>query len=114
MITGVHALIHTEDAEGVRAFFRDVLGFDHVDAHDGWPIVALPPAELGVHPAAANGGHEPWLMCDDLPLSIAELREKGVQFTREPYETSFGLVTELRLPGNGTLNPHEPRHLTAI
>jgi hypothetical protein len=50
MITGVHALIYNKDADAVRAFFRDVLGFSSVDAGEGWLIFALPPAELGVHP----------------------------------------------------------------
>ena len=32
MITGMHAIIHSRDAEADRAFFRDVLGFPYVDA----------------------------------------------------------------------------------
>lgn len=118
MITGVHGLIYTDDAEGVRAFFRDVLEFDHVDAGDGWLIFALPPAELGIHPAgeggAPSGGHELWLMCDDIQATTTALREKGVEFTREPYETSFGTAAELRIPGDGRLNIYQPRHATAI
>jgi catechol 2,3-dioxygenase-like lactoylglutathione lyase family enzyme len=50
MITGSHAIIYAEDAEKARAFFRDVLGCPFVDAHDGWLIFKLPPAELGIHP----------------------------------------------------------------
>ena len=46
MITGVHALVFSKDAEAVRAFFRDVLGLASVDAGGGWLIFALPPAEL--------------------------------------------------------------------
>ncbi len=66
MISGVHAMIFSRDAEGVRAFFRDVLGLPSVDAGGGWLIFALPPAELGVHPAEGDGHHELYLMCDDL------------------------------------------------
>ena len=51
MINGVHALIYAKDAEKVRSFFRDVLGFQSVDAGEGWLIFQLPPAEVGVHPA---------------------------------------------------------------
>ena len=58
MITGVHALIFTQKAEAVRTFFRDTLGFPFADAGGGWLIFALPPAELGVHPADADGHHE--------------------------------------------------------
>ncbi|CAN5490640.1 hypothetical protein BH23ACT3_BH23ACT3_07660 [soil metagenome] len=50
-ITGVHALLYTSEPGAVRAIFRDVLGWDHVDDGDGWLIFALPPAELGVHPS---------------------------------------------------------------
>ena len=50
-ITGVHALLYTSEPEVLRATLRDVFGWEHVDAHDGWLIFALPPAELGVHPA---------------------------------------------------------------
>jgi hypothetical protein len=43
MITGADAIIFSPDAEGVRAFLRDVLGFRSVDAGGGWLIFALPP-----------------------------------------------------------------------
>ena len=55
MITGSHAIIYAEDADKARAFFRDVLGFPYVDAHGGWLIFKLPPAELGIHPAGDAG-----------------------------------------------------------
>ena len=42
MINGVHALIYTKDADGLRAFFRDVLKLPSVDAGHGWLIFALP------------------------------------------------------------------------
>ncbi len=56
MITGTHAIIYAEDAEKARAFFRDVLDLPYVDAHGGWLIFKLPPAELGIHPAAPDTG----------------------------------------------------------
>jgi hypothetical protein len=46
VITGVHAIIFTGDAEADREFFRDVLDLPSVDAGGGWLIFALPPAEL--------------------------------------------------------------------
>ena len=66
MISGVHAIIYSKDAERVRAFFRDVLEFRSVDAGHGWLIFALPPAELGIHPTEGDGHHELYLMCDDV------------------------------------------------
>ncbi len=36
MINGAHAIIYSSDAEKVRAFMRDVLGWKSVDAGRGW------------------------------------------------------------------------------
>src|SRR5947207_3223253 len=51
MIQGVHALIYSTRAAEVRDFLRDVVGLGTVDPGPDWPIFALPPAELGVHPS---------------------------------------------------------------
>src|SRR5262245_46050970 len=78
MITGMHAVVYTRNAEADRAFFRDVLGFSSVDAGGGWLIFAAPPSELAFHPAESNGKHELHLMCDDLRAEIARLEENGI------------------------------------
>ena len=82
MIAATHVLIYAEDAEATRAFLRDVFGFEHVDAGDGWLIFALPPTELGVHPAEpqTSGRHELFFMCDDVERTVEELTAKGVEF----------------------------------
>ena len=59
MITGIHALLYSKDADATRALFRDVLGFSAVDAGHGWLIFALPPAELGIHPEEEDGERLP-------------------------------------------------------
>ena len=110
MLTGVHAIIFTRDAEADRAFFGDVLGLPSVDAGGGWLIFALPPAELAAHPTAGDARHELYLMFDDLRATVAELRGKGVEFTREISDEGFGLMTALRLPGGSELALYEPRH----
>jgi hypothetical protein len=43
MITGMHAVVYTRNAEADRAFFRDVLGFSSVDAGGGWLILPRRP-----------------------------------------------------------------------
>ena len=113
MITGVHALIYAEDAEKVRAFFRDVLNFPSVDAGHGWLIFALPPAELGIHPAEDQGYHELYLMCDDVEQTIRQLQAKGVECA-PVQEAGFGRVTSLRIPGGGKLGLYQPKHPVAI
>jgi predicted enzyme related to lactoylglutathione lyase len=110
MITGVHALIYTKDADDVRAFFRDVLGFPSVDSGEGWLLFALPPAELGVHPTEEGGHHEMYLMCDDVHATVDELKNKGVEFAQPISDQGWGLVTSIRLPGGGELGLYQPRH----
>jgi catechol 2,3-dioxygenase-like lactoylglutathione lyase family enzyme len=118
MITGAHTIIYTKDADKLRAFFRDVLGFRSVDAGHGWLIFESPPAELAVHPAEDEAGpqneHELFLMCDDLGKTVAELKKKGVELARPISETRYGLMTAIKLPGGGELGIYEPRHPTAI
>ena len=50
-ITGAHVLLYSSAAEELRAVLRDVFNWKFVDAGGGWLIFALPPSELGVHPA---------------------------------------------------------------
>ncbi len=110
MITGVHAIVFGRDADGLRAFFGDTLGFPSVDAGGGWLIFALPPAELAAHPAEEDGRHELYLMCDDIEATVEELERKGVELTRPVTDEGFGLVTAVRLPGGGEMGLYEPRH----
>lgn len=74
-MSGVHAIVYSQDAERARAFFRDTLGLTFVDAGDGWLIFALPNAELAAHPSDAEPRHELYLMCDDIHEAVAELRQ---------------------------------------
>src|SRR4029079_1199432 len=64
-VTGLHALIYTPAVEDLRTLLTDAFGFSHVDAGERWLIYALPPAELGVHPASAPHCALSF-MCDDL------------------------------------------------
>jgi catechol 2,3-dioxygenase-like lactoylglutathione lyase family enzyme len=112
VITGMHAVIYTRNAEADRAFFRDVLGFYAVDAGGGWLIFAAPPSEVACHPAESNGRHEVYLMCDDIEMEIARFAEKGVACASVTDE-GWGLLSAVRLPGGGDLGLYEPRHQLA-
>jgi catechol 2,3-dioxygenase-like lactoylglutathione lyase family enzyme len=114
VVTGAHAIIFTRDPEGVRAFFRDVLGFVSVDAGGGWLIFELPPAELAVHPAEDSGRHELYLMCDDLETTVADLKRKGVEFTRPVSDEGWGRLTAFAIPGGSELALYEPRHPSPV
>jgi catechol 2,3-dioxygenase-like lactoylglutathione lyase family enzyme len=112
-ITGAHALLYTSEPEQLRAVLRDVFGWKHVDAGDGWLIFALPPAEVGVHPGEALSHHVS-LMCDDIEATVAELRAKGIEFRGEPENQRFGIVTMMVLPGGVEMQLYQPLHPTAI
>jgi catechol 2,3-dioxygenase-like lactoylglutathione lyase family enzyme len=110
VITGMHAIVFSPDAEKTRAFFADVLGLSSVDAGGGWPIFALPPAELAVHPAEGGGRHQLYLMCDDIHATLAELQGKGAEVAREVSDEGWGLLASVRLPDGSEFPIYEPRH----
>jgi catechol 2,3-dioxygenase-like lactoylglutathione lyase family enzyme len=124
MITGAHILLNSENAEADRAFFRDVLGFQSVDAGHGWLIFAVPPTEAAIHPTENAGSHETdagqsllgavvYLMCDDLDAEIKRLSAKKVKCS--PVKTErWGITTAIRLPSGGGLGLYQPKHPTAI
>src|SRR5262245_13143397 len=76
MITGVHTMFYTSQAEQLRAFLRDTLGFPYTDVHDGWLIFDMPEAEMGVHPADEShphsraGTHDISFYCDDVHKTV--------------------------------------------
>ena len=118
-IIGAHVLLYTGEPEAVRAIFRDVFGWKHVDAGDGWLIFALPPAELGVHPGDgptfdAGIRHQLSLMCDDISSTVAELRYRGIEVRGDPVDEGYGITTTVVLPGGLEVMLYEPRHPTAI
>ena len=110
MITGVHAVVFSPDAEKVRQFFADVLGLAFVDAGGGWPIFALPPAEMAVHPAEAEGRHQLFLMCEDIRATLDELQAKGAEVSQEVSDQGWGMLAAIRLPDGTELGIYEPRH----
>jgi len=109
MITGAHAILYSSNADADRRFLRDVVGLPNVDVGGGWLIFGLPPSEVAVHPAEKNGGHELFLMCDDVEGFMAEMREHGLDCT-PIQEQRWGRLTHVTLPGGGRLGIYEPRH----
>ena len=123
MITGAHFLLYSKDADADRRFLRDMLGLEGVDAGGGWLILALPPAEIAVHPAHSNFvqrhadhallGAVLYLMCDDLTGTMKGLNTKGVA-TTEVERADWGIKTTMRLPSGGELGLYQPTHPTAL
>jgi catechol 2,3-dioxygenase-like lactoylglutathione lyase family enzyme len=123
VIHGAHILLYSTDPEADRNFFRDVLGFPHVDAGGGWLIFALPPAEVAVHPdePGEHGGHAGhrmlgahlYLMCDDLKATMRALKAKNAACAEISTER-WGIRTTVKLPSGGEVGLYQPTHQTAI
>jgi len=118
-IIGAHMLLYSPEADALRATLRDAFGFKHVDAGGGWLIFALPPSEIGVHPAEgptyeSGVRHQVALMCDDIHATVAELRAKGIPIDGDPVDEGYGITVEMTLPGGVKMQLYEPRHAMAI
>jgi hypothetical protein len=109
MIVGAHSIIYSTSPEADRAFLRDVLKLPNVDVGDGWLIFGLPPAEVAVHPSSSNDLHEFYLMCDDVEAFITEMKQRGIA-CGPVQNQGWGLLTQVALPGGGSLGVYQPRH----
>jgi catechol 2,3-dioxygenase-like lactoylglutathione lyase family enzyme len=118
MLIAAHLIAFADDAGAARRFFSDVLGLPSVDAGGGWPIFAMPPTELAVHPGGGwgerEGAHRLFLVCDDIESTVAELTEKGVEFTDDITREDWGLVTMLKVPGHGEIGLYQPTHASPL
>ncbi len=109
LIVGAHTIIYSKKPEADRLFFRDVLGFPHVDVGEGWLIFALPPAELAIHPTSGAGKHELYLMCKDIREFVASMKDKGVACS--PIQNlGWGKRTQIKLPGGSKLGVYQALH----
>lgn len=117
MIRGVHTMFYSSRAKQLRAFLRDKLGFrSFTDVGGGWLIFDLPEADMGVHPADASsagsrtGTHAISFYCDDIEKTVAQLKKKGVRFTRPVEDHGYGFVTFFQVPGGFTLQLYQPKY----
>jgi hypothetical protein len=115
MIRGVHTMFYSSRPEELRAFIRDKLRFPFTDVGEGWLIFDLPEADMGCHPAEEQDGTRSGtphisFYCDDIQQTIAELKERGVEFTEDVTDAGFGLVTHFRLPGDFAVMLYQPRY----
>lgn len=115
MIRGAHTMFYSSQPEELRAFLRDKLQFPFTDVGEGWLIFDLPEADMGCHPAEAQDGarsgtHHISFYCDDIQNTVAELKERGVEFTEGITDAGFGLVTHFKMPGDFAVMLYQPRY----
>lgn len=114
MIRGMHAMFYSSQAEALRAFIRDKLGLPGTDVGAGWLIFDAPEADLGVHPtdgpAPPSGTAEISFYCDNIEQTVAELKQRGVEFTQGVEDHGYGLVTYFKVPGEFKVQLYQPRY----
>jgi catechol 2,3-dioxygenase-like lactoylglutathione lyase family enzyme len=114
MIRGVHTMFYSSEPEKLRAFLRDKLGLQGFDVGEGWLIFDLPEADMGCHPADAEGApsgtHDISFYCDDIERTVAELKGRGVEFTMPIEDHGYGLVTRFAVPGGFDVQLYQPRY----
>lgn len=115
MIKGVHTMFYSSEPEALRSFIRDKLGFSYTDVGDGWLIFDLPEADMGCHPAEAADGHPSGaaylsFYCDDIKKTVAELKERGVEFTDDIADLGYGLATHFKMPGGFSVQLYQPSY----
>jgi len=114
MIRGLHAMFYSSNADELRAFFKNKLGFRGADVGGGWLIFDVPEADLGVHPTEKNeppsGTADISFYCDDIAGTVTELEARGVQFTQEVQDHGYGLVTHFKAPGDFVVQLYQPKY----
>src|SRR5690348_12775723 len=114
MIRGIHGLFYSSDPEATREFFKNNVKLPGSDIGHGWWIFDLPEGDLGIHPVddpKDAGGHDVSFYCDDIHGTVAEMKARGVTFTKEVADHGYGLVTYFEAPGGVTVQLYEPRYV---
>jgi hypothetical protein len=109
MIIGAHIMIQSTNDAADQAFLTNILKLSSVDAGGGFLIFGVPPAEIAVHGSDKNGAHELFFMCEDIEDFVAMMREKDIAYTA-PRSQGWGTMTQITLPGGGTLGVYQPHH----
>lgn len=115
MVRGMHAMFYSSEADALRSFIKEKLGLPGTDIGDGWMIFEAPEADLGIHPTDNNeppsGTADISFYCDDIEETVAELEERGVEFTQEVKNHGYGLVTYFKAPGSFKVQLYQPRYV---
>jgi len=107
-------MFYSSQANELRAFLRDKLGFKGTDVGEGWLIFNAPEADFGVHPTdekeIPSGTSDISFYCDEISETVRELQSRGVEFTQEVEDHGYGLVTYFKVPGEFTIQLYQPKY----
>lgn len=109
MIKGAHAMFYSPKADEVRAFMRDKLEIPFTDAGEGWLVFNLSEGEAAAHPAERQY-HEISFYCDDIDKTVAELKERGVEFATDIKEEDWGRVARISLPDGSEVDLYQAKY----
>jgi predicted enzyme related to lactoylglutathione lyase len=76
----------------------------------------VPEGDMGVHPTQGargnppSGTHAVSFYCDHIEQTVAELRDKGVEFAEPIKDVGFGLVTHFKVPGGFKIQLYQARY----
>lgn len=114
MIFGTHCLLYSRDPMADQAFLRDVLDLRAVALGDDRLALALPPAEVALHPDGVGTpravppivhsgrallGAAFYLMCEDLDATLAALAARRRAHGR--HRRAVGAADHARAPERG-------------
>lgn len=115
MIKGVHAMFYSSEPEAFRAFLRDKLRLRYTDVGHGWLIFDLEEGEIGCHPVDVpttppSGTHAISFYCEDIETTVAELRDRGVEFEDTVTDQGYGLTIHFVMPGDVRVQLYQPQY----
>ena len=114
MIKGVHTMFYSSEAEALRIFIRDKLGFPARDVGGGWLIFDIPGADMGCHPVEEggepSGTHYVSFFCDDIEATVAELAGRGVEFDDDIADVGYGHAVHFTMPGAVKVELYQPAY----
>ncbi|MBI5536995.1 MAG: VOC family protein [Deltaproteobacteria bacterium] len=113
MIRGIHGLFFSSNPEATRRFFKNAVKLPGADIGEGWWIFDFAEGDMGVHPVddpRQAGEHDVSFYCDDIHGTVADLKSRGVRFTKPVEDHGYGLVTYFKAPGGITVQLYEPHY----
>lgn len=98
MVMGEHGVFHwnelmTDDAEGMRKFYSDTLGwtFDDMPMPDGTYTICMSDGQPvgGIFPGSADGMPKGWfayIAVDDIDARLEKAKASGAQVAKDPFD----------------------------